>query len=111
MCFSFHLSHRLNDVRVQHDFLKQIPRRAEITLPSSQIDWKSKELNLPTDVNIWNNLDLSGKREWPLLVEEPHYVLVRSDDDKTQHLGIKWNLIFSFFLVYNIFVLFLQIDR
>lgn len=75
---------------VQHDFLKQIPRMAEITLPSNYLDWKSKELNLPPDSNIWNSVNLSGRRELPLTAEEPHYILLRSDGDTPQHLGINF---------------------
>lgn len=61
---------------------------ADITLPSHSLDWESNQLDLPSDPNIWSNLNLSGQLEWPLYVEEPHYVLIRSDAKDSHHLGI-----------------------
>lgn len=77
---------------MQHDFLKQIPRMADITLPSETIDWKSKQLHIPANSDIWNNMNLSGRREQFLSAEEPHYIILRSDGETPQHLGI--NLMF-----------------
>lgn len=79
---------RLNNAHAQHDFLKQIPRMADITLPSNSLDWKSNKLDLPADSKIWNDVNLSGKLEWPLYAEEPHYILIRSDGKDSHHLGI-----------------------
>lgn len=77
----------MSNVRTQHDFLKDIPRMAEITVPSHYIDWKSKQLSLPSNSGYFNNSNVMGRREWPLTVEEPHYVLVRTDEDNPRHLG------------------------
>lgn len=88
--FFFHFDRsifRLDNVDVKKDFLKQIPRMAEITVPSDFLDWKSKELNLPANQNLYNRMNLSGKLELPTVVNEPHYVLIRSDGENPQHLG------------------------
>lgn len=85
--FARFFAYRLNSIRVQNDFLKQIPRMAEITVPTNYLDWKSKQLNLPTDVGINKNVNLSGRREGPLYAEEPNYVLLRTDELHPRHMG------------------------
>lgn len=68
----------------QHGLLEQIPRMADITLPSHSLDWKSNQIDLPTDPNIWNNVKLSDQS---LYAEEPHYIIIRSDAKDPHHLG------------------------
>lgn len=93
---------------MQSDFLKKVPRMAEITLPTNFIDWKSKQLNLPSNVRLQNQGNSAGQREWPLLVDEPHYLIIRSDETKPRHLGTKFFSIktafssFYFFFVVSI---------
>lgn len=63
-----------------NDLLKLLP----LTLSP---DWKSKDLAIPVDADIWNNLNLSGRREGPLFAEEPNFVMLRNDGDLAQRLG------------------------
>lgn len=84
--FFFFTPSRLNNIQIQNDFLKQIPRMAEITLPTNYLDWKSKQLSLP---NIKGAQLTNTRRDHGFSgAEEPNYVLVRSDDDDPRHLGI-----------------------
>lgn len=41
------------------------------------------------DINIWNSLNLSGRREGPFYVDEPDYVLTQEMDNARHqpHLG------------------------
>lgn len=73
---------------MQNDFLKQIPRMAEITVPTNYLDWKSKQLNLPMNIKGVQLTNMPGRRDRSFTAEEPHYVLVRSDDTYPRHLGI-----------------------
>lgn len=83
---------------MQHDFLKQIPRMAKITLPTNFIDWSTNQLNIPSNVHSKNHGNSAGRREWPsLLIDEPHYVIIRSDEAKPRHLGIIFTLNCVFF--------------
>lgn len=89
--FSFSLSLalcRLNNMQVQNDFLKQIPRMAEITVPTNYLDWKSKQLSLPINVKSVQLTNSLGRRDRSFTTDEPHYVLVRSDDTSPRHMGI-----------------------
>lgn len=61
---------------------------AEITLPTNFLDWKSKQLNLPSSVGFKKHGNSAGRREWPLLVDEPNYVIVRNDEAIPRLLGI-----------------------
>lgn len=38
------------------------------------------------DVNIWNSLNLSGRREGPFYVEEPDFVVRKEDQVLPAHL-------------------------
>ncbi|XP_031636645.1 uncharacterized protein LOC116349381 isoform X2 [Contarinia nasturtii] len=80
---------RLNNIQVQNDFLKQIPRMAEITLPTNYLDWKSKQLSLPLNIRGAQITKPPGRRDRGITADEPtpHYVLVRSDDANPRHLG------------------------
>ena len=79
---------RLNNIQMQNDFLKQIPRMAEITLPTHYLDWKSKQLSLP-NIKGAQLTNPPGRRDHGFSsAEEPNYVLVRSDDANPRHLGI-----------------------
>ncbi|XP_055304729.1 uncharacterized protein LOC129569660 isoform X3 [Sitodiplosis mosellana] len=79
---------RLNNIQVQNKFLKQIPRMAEITLPTNYLDWKSKQLSLPVNVKGAQITSPPGRRDRGFTgAEEPHYMLVRSDDTDPRHLG------------------------
>lgn len=82
-CHCSHFLHRLNNIKMQNDFLKKFPRMAEITVPTNYLDWKSKQLSLPFDIK-----GLNGRRDQAFAAEEPHYLLVRSDDANPRHLGI-----------------------
>lgn len=94
---------------MQSDFLKQIPRMAEITLPTSFIDWKSKQINLPTNFRPKNHGNSAGRREWPLLVDEPHYVIIHSDEAKPQHLGtIVLTILSPFYSIHILIIYFLN---
>ncbi|XP_055304728.1 uncharacterized protein LOC129569660 isoform X2 [Sitodiplosis mosellana] len=79
---------RLNNIQVQNKFLKQIPRMAEITLPTNYLDWKSKQLSLPVNVKGAQITSPPGRRDRGFTgAEEPHYMLVRSDDTDPRHLA------------------------
>lgn len=80
---------RLNNARVQNEFLRQIPRMAEITVPTNYLDWKSKQLSLPINVRGAQITNSPGRRDRSFTAEEPNYVLVRGDD-ANPHLGITW---------------------
>lgn len=68
-------------------------------IATSNYDWASKGFPIPkehfSDVNMWNSVNLSGRREGPLYVEEPDFVLVKEEEDV---LG-KLNFINCFILV------------
>lgn len=83
---------------MQHDFLKQMPRMSEITLPTNFIDWSTKQLNIPSNFDSKNHGNSASRRVWPtLLVDEPHYVIIRSDEAKPRDLGIIFTLNCVFF--------------
>lgn len=58
------------------DFLKKISKIAAY-------DWAAKGFPIPkehfADANLWNSVNLSGRREGPLYVEEPDFVLVKEE--------------------------------
>lgn len=86
--FFFVAPSRLNNIQMQNDFLRQIPRMAEVTLPTNYLDWKSKQLSLP-NIKGAQLTSPPGRRDHGFTgAEEPHYVLVRSDDADPRHLGI-----------------------
>lgn len=96
----FLLLRRLNNIQVQNDFLKQIPRMAEITLPTNYVDWKSKQLSLPINIKGAQITSPPGRRDRGFSgVEEPHYVLVRGDGGgaEQRHLGITCHLLSDFY--------------
>lgn len=50
------------------------------------MDWKSKQISLPR-----NTKDITksvGHRDRGFVADEPHYMLVRSDDENSRNLGI-----------------------
>lgn len=73
---------RFNQMRP--DFLKKISKIASY-------DWAAKGFPIPkehfADGNTWNSVNLSGRREGPLYVEEPDFVLVK-EEPHTDLLGI-----------------------
>lgn len=94
--------YRLNNIQMQNNFLKQIPRMAEITLPTNYLNWKSKQFSLPINVNGAQIAKPIGRRDHEIFVDEPNYLLVRSDDANPHRLGIT---VFSFFFFFNLIVL------
>lgn len=58
------------------DFLKKISKIAAY-------DWAAKGFPISKehfeDANLWNSVNLSGRREGPLYVEEPEFVLVKEE--------------------------------
>lgn len=80
--FSFRF--RLNNIHMQNEFFKQIPHMAQVTLPTNYLDWKSKQLSVPLK-SATNSL---GRRDRSFAADEPHYVLVRSDNTNPRHMGI-----------------------
>lgn len=67
------------------DFLKKMSKIASY-------DWASKGFPISKehfgDGNSWNSVNLSGRREGPLYVEEPNFVLVK-EEPHAELLGIK----------------------
>lgn len=61
---------------------------AEITLPTNYLDWKSRQLNLPFNVKGAQINRPLGRRDREFTADEPHYVLIRSDDTNAHNLGI-----------------------
>lgn len=83
-CFYF----RLNNVHVQSELLKQIPRLTDVSLPTNYMDWKLKQMSSPR-----NTKDISrsiGHRDRGFVADEPNYMLVRNDKDDAnpRHMGI-----------------------
>lgn len=68
------------------DFLKKISKIASY-------DWAAKGFPISkehfADANLWNSVNLSGRREGPLYVEEPNFVLVK-EEPHSELLGIYW---------------------
>lgn len=68
------LSSRFNQMRP--DLLKKISKIASY-------DWAAKGFPIAkehfADGNTWNSVNLSGRREGPLYVEEPNFVLVKEE--------------------------------
>lgn len=77
---------RFNNIQVQNKFLKQIPRLADITLPTNYLDWKSKQLSLP--LNLKDVARATGRHDRGFAADEPQYLLIRSDEENPSHLGI-----------------------
>lgn len=61
---------------------------AEITVPTNYLDWKSKQLNFPINVNGVQLTNVPGRRDRSFAADEPNYVLVRGEDASPHHLGI-----------------------
>lgn len=71
---------------------------AEITLPTNYLDWKSKQLSLPFNIKGAQIVNSPGRRDRGFAgVEEPNYVLVRSDDANPRHLGITCHFLSDFY--------------
>lgn len=60
---------------------------AEVTLPTNYLDWKSKQMSTPLN-------GAPNQREPNFAAEEPHYLLVRSDQSSPRHMGIIRHLVF-----------------
>lgn len=90
---------------MRQNVLDRIPQMAEITVPTNYIDWKSRQLNLPSNTKEQNQWPANSPRE-------PHYVLVRSDEAVPQRLGELMMtflcFLFSFFFAANLFLLSLE---
>ncbi|XP_037029820.1 uncharacterized protein LOC119069782 isoform X2 [Bradysia coprophila] len=69
-------SNCMRDERLRPDFLKKISKIASY-------DWASKGFPISkehfADGNHFNSVNLSGRREGPLYVEEPNFVLVKEE--------------------------------
>lgn len=90
--------HRFNNVHVQSELLKKIPRLTDISVPTNYLDWKLKQMSVPRSMK-----DVSkaiGHRDRGFAADEPHYMLVRSEDENPRHMGILDQYRFDFFVVF-----------
>lgn len=77
----------MSDFKAPNNANDLIPRR--VTFPS--------EFST-NDVDIWRSLNLSGRREGPLYVEEPNFVVRGEEDDHAQLFGTYFFCILFFVL-------------
>lgn len=94
---------RLNNIQVQNEFLKQIPRMAEITLPTNYLDWKSKQMTSALNAKGVTNTPMPGRRDLSSATEEPRYMLIRSEDSSPRHMGITLHSLSSYLFVLFMF--------
>lgn len=95
--------HRMNNVHVQSELLKQIPRMTDVSLPTNYLDWKLKQTGLPR--NVKDITRAMGHRDHGFVADEPHYMLVRSDDDESpRNMGILDQYQSYFCMVFRILV-------
>lgn len=91
-CVSFYFVppffHRFNNLHVQSELLKQIPRLTDVSLPTNYLDWKLKQTSLPR--NVKDITKTIGHRDRGFVsADEPHYMIVRNNEDEnSRHMGI-----------------------
>lgn len=81
---------RLNNL--QPDLLRKLSRMSDFKAPSNANDLIPRRVTFPTefstnDVDIWRSLNLSGRREGPLYVEEPDFVVRGESENHAQLFG------------------------
>lgn len=58
----------------------------DLSIPTNYLDWKLKQIGLPR--NVKDVTRTIGHRDRGFVADEPHYMLVRSDEESPRHMGI-----------------------
>lgn len=60
--------------------MRQLSKIRDAPSPADDTDWSPMKDIFMSDVNIWNSVNLSGRREVPLYVDEPRVITFNDKD-------------------------------